>query len=650
MVHVFMIFIKLSNSKRNLFNRKYLVTEVQINLASDPLYVDPISTLQMPHMSFLLRQLIGGSDMYAMRILPKMTCKETHRIETAGSKSDGTDLSIIHRDLTKHVTEYYSRYDAECPLMVLYPKSSFVECENNVGPKPPNKLRVEIDRRTHPGYCQLRYFTGRTDMRRDGHPVFTETNIISQRSFPGYHCRIWPSCATEWITRNTKTNWPPAEIKKKIEADGCLVIWRPHPSSKDPKLEWQFLFSNAEKVLFRDGLSQHQTYLYDVFKITVDYQSKHLEAKLHTVHVKSLFFYACESIQESMFEESPGGCFLFLIESLLESLRKRNLPNYFAHENNMIDHMKDENIQQLIGVIEALRVYPLQALTFLMGSKGYNRAWLVDVISKDFITFQNNTDMNRSICQLFFPTMIRYARKLALTEHLKDAYDKVEKSRLLLIMVPPEEDGTHTEVPNLDHLLRETLEPLDEYTKGLMAQTVDEIANIKLYTIETVLKKVKDFTGGVDIAGYGNIQMPIEFLGNPHLESSFLHALAIEQHNTYRNYENASKMYEAAIDHLEKAIEPTATELRSKERKEEVITETVKHAYETTLTQYYSNLAKAYTNLKKIENMRKRLPKLETLCKQFNFRKMVGFIMGIWESIGEPERGVQFHTSIFDSE
>ena len=597
-------------------------------------------------------QLVEGPDMYRMRIPAKMTCDEGSIIETAGGKSDGTDVAIKNRDQSKHVIEYYNRYDAECPVRVIYPNLQYVGCENTDGQKPLHKIRAEIDHsRIHPGYCQLRYFNGQIDVRHYGHAVISDTGTVVNRAFEGFRCSVWPSCASEWMTRTTKTKWPTPETKQKVEAEGCLVIWRPHPHSKDPLHEWQFLFSNAEKVLFQNELSKHQTFLYFVFKIAVDYQSKYLDVKLHTVHVKSIFFSACESIEPRMFEESVGGCFLYLIGSLLECLKEHNLPNYFVRENNMIDHFEEDDVKKLIGVIEAVRLFPLQTLTFLMGSKGYKRSWLVDVIAKDFCFFKTNADVNRVICQLVFPTMIRYARKLARQEYFRDAYNKVEKSRLLLIMAPPGKDGNHPEIPNLDHLLRETLETTDEYTKSMMAQTVDQMTDMKLYTTETAFKKIKDYTGGNDIAGYGNRKMPIEFLGYPLFESTHLNNLGMEQYNRFHNYENASKLLEAAIDHLVSSM----NEPESKGGQDDTLSNSVGRieqyqGYDDLLKLFYSNLALSYGKLGEKERMRVRMPKLETLCSHHGFKNMVAFVMERWDELGESERGVQFYTTFCDTD
>ena len=600
----------------------------------------------MPHLSFILKQLVDCSDIYTLRIPPKLTCDDMHKIEAAGGKSDGTDVSITNRDSSKHVLEYYSRYDTECPLMVRYPKNSYVECEGSAYHIPLNKIRADHSH-THPGYCQLLYFNGQDDMRRGGHTNFKEPSALAHRAFEGYRCSIWPFCAAEWITRKTKTDWPPAEIKKKIKAEGCLVIWRPHPKSKEPQFEWQFLFANAEKVLFRDMLSRHQRYIFDVFKISVDYQSKHLNIKLHTVHVKSVFFYACEEIQDSKFEESPGGCFLFVIGLLLECLRKRNIPNYFTHENNMIDHMEEDDVKKLIDVVETLRIFPLQSLTFLIGSKGYKKSWLTDVVSMDVCAFQSDVNMNRLIHQLFFPTIIRYARKLADGEQFKQAYQKVEKARLLLVMAFSDKDGNRPDIPTLDYLLRETLESANEYTKGMMAQTVEEMSDMKLYTTDTALKKIKDYTGGVDVAGYGNRKMPIEFLGNPLLESAYLHDLGAEQYNRFHQDENASSMYQAAIDHLENEL-LESSDKRDREDDGPNVYSNYK-GYEGMLILYYNSLIMAYRNMGNIHRMRTRLPKLEMLCKKHCFTKMAGIVMELWVEFGDSVRGVQFYTTISDS-
>ena len=143
--------------------------------------------------------------------------------------------------------------------------------------------------------------------------------------------------------------------------------------------------------------------------------------------------------------------------------------------------------------------------------------------------------------------------------------------------------------------------------------------------------------------------MPIELLGNPLLESIFLNDLGAEQQNQFRNDENASKMYEAAIDHLENEIDnldnnrdennSLSTDIRRKCK-----------AYEDVLALFYNNLIEAYRNLGKIEKMRARMPKLEMLCREYGLGKLATLVIEVLDALGESERGVEFCAAVCDSE
>ena len=566
-------------------------------------------------------------------------------IDTAGGRADGTEVYLAHNKRSKQTFEFCQRFDAENPLMIQYHKEVFVECEHD-----PSHLQLLVfradSRLTRPGYCYIQKFDGGQDLWYKGYPITSDSHF-ENRAFHGYMCSFWPSCAKPWLTRSA--NWPWGDLKAKIKAKGCMVIYRSHPLSNFPEKEWQYLFCDAEKMLFRHGLSTHQKYVYKVFKIAVDYQTKHLEVKLHTVHIKALFFYACEEIKEAMFEESSGGCFLHLVGSLLECLRKRNIPNYFVEDNNMIDHFDRGAIQKLADAIEALRIFPLQCLTFLASEKGYQRSWLVDVVLRDVECFKKDCDVHRTICRVFVPVLIRQAKKLAFNEECHRSYEKVEEARLQLILAPQDKYGKHVGVPNLDDLLRETFASSDRYTKTLMAQTITERTEMKVFSAEETgsIMKVRDLVGDKDIGDFAGIPIPDDVIGFPLEEAQFLNRLGVTQHNHHANYDYAAYLYESSIDHLENALQKETMDVTFVEDKDILRQVGMQRnrlfvGYTSFLSWVYRNLEIAYSNMHMLPKICHRMQQLENHCKiNPGYLDLTDFTADLWKRLGEPDRGAQ---------
>ena len=598
----------------------------------------------MPHFSFLLQQLVPEKEICHLQIPSKLfsRCKE-FTIEAVGSRADGTEVYMAQNNPSKRSLEYLRRLDTESPLMVQFHKKEFVERENDSSIMQLLTLRSD-SRFTHPGYCWIRQFDGGRDLILKGWPV-GQDSPFRERAISGNRCSFWPLCAKKWLTRSK--DWPSKEIKERVKSDGCMLIYRQHPLSEVPEYEWQYLFSNAEKILFRCGLSQSQKYLFKVFKILVDYQTKHLDVKLHTAHVKTVFFYACEAIREAMFEESPGGCFLYLVESLLVCLRNGNFPNYFVEENNMIDHLERGSIQNLANAIESLRLFPLQCMTFLTSAKGYQRSWLVDVVLKDVETFKNNNDLQRAICKVFVPVMIREAKKLALHEKCYRSCDKIEDARLQLIMAPPNKFGKHIRIPNIGDMLRDTFESSNIHIKSLMAQTVSERIGINIFDKDETrcIMRVRDLVGDKDIGIYANIPIPDDIIGNPQQEAEFLNRLGVNQYNHHHNPECAAHFNAAAIDHLENALQNESMDVTFIEDRDILRQVGNKRnrlfpGYASGLYLYYRNLELAYTVMLMLPKIRDRMLRLEKHCKiNPDYSDMVNFTVQIWRRLGEPERG-----------
>ncbi|KAK3103221.1 hypothetical protein FSP39_017532 [Pinctada imbricata] len=519
---------------------------------------------------------------------------------------------------------------------MVYLRDSKLEvlCDNRTTPLPLEQIRAEIGD-THPGYCTLRFFGKREllltalDIKVEGGPEYPG------RAVAAYHCPTWPAVAKEWLERNSK--WPTVGLKKKIEKCGCFVAKRPHAKSKNPIYEWQFIFNDAEKLLVKEGLTKSQLYVYDIFKSCLDYHSKHLQFKLGTVHVKSTFFYVCEMINDDTFEESPGVCFIYLAGTLLTNLMRRDIPNYFIRNNNMIDHFKDDDIENLIHILEAVRFFPLHSLGLMMDGRGYNRSGIIDIIQRDGESYMKKMDLNKAFCHLFFPMMIRQACKIAKTSRYRKVYEKIRDARLLLVLAPMENEKP-VYVPSLGNLIKQSLKDFDDKTVDLVATEMEESINN-----HNSVRKIKDLTGGRDVGGFGEINIPSYILDNAYKEATILNTYGVILHNADRNYEDASTYYASALDRLEcNSFEEDDSQAEGNKCSMRSPHEQFEHDGLT--LKIFRNIF----NSGVLEKLRPRMTFLEKVCLRMKNTEYVDFVMEAWEKLGNPDRAAEFHSSFLE--
>ena len=62
-------------------------------------------------------------------------------------------------------------------------------------------------------------------------------------------CLLWPSIASEYMSRARNGGWPTQSTLETIQKDGCHVVPVGPPESRDKHLQWRWSFSLAEKCL-----------------------------------------------------------------------------------------------------------------------------------------------------------------------------------------------------------------------------------------------------------------------------------------------------------------------------------------------------------------------------------------------------------------
>ena len=152
-------------------------------------------------------------------------------------------------------------------------------------------------------------------------------------------CHGWPKLAAEWAER--ERHWPSQQTVNEIVTSCFHVV--PNSPSQDPEGHlWMLSFSLAEAKLM-DHLQSVQltTYLIlkKVLKENVDYLdvSDPERAVLTTYHLKTILFWACEKIPQSLWVPEKIQLHInALILDLLGALDEGILPNYFIPEQNLL--------------------------------------------------------------------------------------------------------------------------------------------------------------------------------------------------------------------------------------------------------------------------------------------------------------------------
>lgn len=171
-------------------------------------------------------------------------------------------------------------------------------------------------------------------------------------------CTPWPKEASDWKERAMKSNWLSEDIIQSIIDDGCHVVAVPSKKSLKPDLEWRMSFSASEGKLARDAVTDQQRQCYIYLKI-LRYQVMKPVSVLSSYVFKSVFLYCCEKLPVDYWAKYPGKCILYMLDVILDCLRKKFVPTYFLPENNLVDHLTGEELNAAILAVEALRADPI---------------------------------------------------------------------------------------------------------------------------------------------------------------------------------------------------------------------------------------------------------------------------------------------------
>ena len=188
--------------------------------------------------------------------------------------------------------------------------------------------------------------------------IFSVRGGISKDIVLALPCYPWPKVASGWKERVQKSPWLRTEIVDSVISEGCHVVGVPSKSSDTPDIEWRLSFSAQEGKLAREAVTDYQRQCFIYIKI-LHYQKIKPKGILSSYVFKSVFLHCCEKLQVTFWKDYPGSCILYILDNVLDCLRNKHVPTYFLPENNLIGHLSEEEIEQVIADVEDIRKDPI---------------------------------------------------------------------------------------------------------------------------------------------------------------------------------------------------------------------------------------------------------------------------------------------------
>lgn len=234
----------------------------------------------------------------------------------------------------------------------------------------------------------------------------------------------WPKEACDWLHRKRPSGWPSKDLIRKIASRGCHITSTAHKQSKDPDIEWRYSFSLAE-VLLASSLNRTQKQCFVILKMLQTHLLDRPAKVLTSYHLKTVFFWLLERYpQDQCVPVAIGHLFLALLDEVLHSLIRHDIPNYFIPENNLLEHIHSDFIQDFVRKVAAIRKDPLRYLFQFNERYRFNFSPVVplQVLFEPVLTLSSDATLEES-CQaqtqsltLFLAAYLRLERILTRAE------------------------------------------------------------------------------------------------------------------------------------------------------------------------------------------------------------------------------------------
>lgn len=628
-------------------NFQCLISESLSRLAADPLYTDPDSGVPTPHLSFILQCWIQSSiQLPVPQVLGITTVPKNCVVEYAGSACDESNAVIVTQTdgMSTNVTT------SNTPMKIICRSDIVVQFKANEEKKE-NEIFVD-ESQTHPGYCRLRpsvennvfwgsqlFFVENNCFIRESN--FAEVGIL--REYKGFQSHEWIPSKTDWVSRARPSGWPSEELKEKIQKAGVLFVQRSHASSQLQSVEWQMIFSRAEKEIFLSVLSSNQKNCYNIFKVLVDHQTSLCQAYLAPTHLKAVFFRAMEVIPLNSWDKNVGGCVLYLINLLSRFLESETIPHYFISENNIIDHIPSKAIQELKLQVNAIKHFPIEVIQFGIERHKLCDSFLANVIA-DIDRYNTTQGISWTVQHIFVYTLNRWAKSDGEVFNFNKAFDKILRAYGIyqdMLAITNDTDGQ-----TFEEFALSALDIWSDVKRFKMIKMIEEKCNTKLSTesqTESTVS-VKSLLGNEIESDFCDMPIPTYADGNKGDQAKLLEEIAVVSY-FLKNNEEALAFIKESILLLKKALLEDILDVSEVEDvvlKREIGQKNVKLTtkWNNQLASCYEKLSTCCVVAQRQDVMLEYMPEIESLAERLP--SMVDFVDKTWNILGQAEKGKQF--------
>ena len=182
--------------------------------------------------------------------------------------------------------------------------------------------------------------------------------------------RLEENMKTDFLKRLRKNKWPLNMLTTidRILTEHVYAIPKPDPNSETGDLRWRLSFSAIE-VELAQTLTDIQRRCYRVLKAMIKYEVNEAlpkdTEKYPSYYLKTLMFWLCENSSEDSWKiQNFGRQWFALLDNVIESLDKKNLPHFFVKSYNLLDGKSQRVISLWSKKLKKIRVKPLE--TFII--------------------------------------------------------------------------------------------------------------------------------------------------------------------------------------------------------------------------------------------------------------------------------------------
>ena len=209
-------------------------------------------------------------------------------------------------------------------------------------------------------FCSQYEYLKQSEIHGPAMRYSTENGMMFvQDVVPCLMCPWWPIEADVFFDRRRPFGWPSEDVLKDIRQSGFHLVKKYHPFSKQPDVEWRYSFSRAE-VKLANSLTLNQKQIYSITKDLCKF-ANHENENFKSYYLKTVFFWCCERRSVKFWEpHNLSRCFFAILDELNACLNRRNIPNYFISECNLISHLDLGDIHAMMKTVESLRCLPIR--------------------------------------------------------------------------------------------------------------------------------------------------------------------------------------------------------------------------------------------------------------------------------------------------